>query len=120
MGQVRTSRHEHGAEDRDPPVPARYDGLADALRQAVRGRVGFDAGDRALYSYDASIYRQVPVGVVEPVDAADAEAALAVCREYGAPVFGRGCGTALAGQSVNAAVVLDFSRSMDTVENIAT
>ena len=36
-----------------------------------------------------------------------------MCRRYGAPVLGRGCGTSLAGQTVNAAVVLDFSKYMN-------
>jgi FAD/FMN-containing dehydrogenase/Fe-S oxidoreductase len=38
-----------------------------------------------------------------------------VCREHDAPVLGRGGGTSLAGQCVNHAVVLDFSRFMNRV-----
>jgi FAD/FMN-containing dehydrogenase/Fe-S oxidoreductase len=78
----------------------------------VRGAVRFDSGHRALYSTDASNYRQVPIGVVFPLDPEDVEAAVAVCRRYGAPLLGRGGGTSLAGQGCNTAVVLDFSRHM--------
>jgi FAD/FMN-containing dehydrogenase/Fe-S oxidoreductase len=89
--------------------------LASDLRRAVRGAVRFDDGSRALYSTDASSYRQVPIGAVVPVDAADVEAAVAVCRRHGAPLLGRGGGTSLAGQACNTAVVLDFSRHMTGV-----
>jgi FAD/FMN-containing dehydrogenase len=88
------------------------------LRAAVRGEVRFTPGDRALYAYDASIFRQVPTGVVIPRDAQDVEAALEVCRARQVPVLGRGCGTGLAGQTVNAAVVFDFSKHMAEIEQL--
>ncbi|HUO86358.1 MAG TPA: FAD-linked oxidase C-terminal domain-containing protein [Thermoanaerobaculia bacterium] len=75
----------------------------------------FDSAHRALYAVDASNYRQPPIGVVFPRSAADVERALAVCRDHGAPVLGRGGGTSLAGQCVNHAVVFDFSRFMNRV-----
>ncbi len=84
--------------------------LAADLRRALRGEVRFGAGDRALYASDASNYRQVPIGVVAPRDVDDVLAAVAVCREHGAPILARGAGTSLAGQACNAAVVLDLSR----------
>jgi FAD/FMN-containing dehydrogenase/Fe-S oxidoreductase len=82
------------------------------LRRAVRGTVRFDAGSRALYATDASNFRQVPIGVVEPLDGDDVEAVLAVCRRHRAPVLPRGGGTSLAGQCCNVAVVLDSSRHL--------
>jgi len=92
-------------------------GLAERLRRHVRGSVRFDDGSRALYATDGSNYRQVPIGVVLPCDAEDVLAALAIAREFGAPVLCRGAGTSLAGQCCNVAVVLDFSRYMtDIVE----
>lgn len=98
---------------RDWPGDAR--GLAEALARDLGGEASFAAGDRALYATDASNYRQVPIGVVRPRDAGDVEAALARCREFGAPVLPRGGGTSLAGQCCNVAVVLDFSRHMNRV-----
>ncbi|MBU2602978.1 MAG: FAD-binding oxidoreductase [Actinobacteria bacterium] len=85
------------------------------LRDAVRGEVRFDRGSRALYATDSSNYRQVPIGVVIPRDAADVEAAVAVCREHGVPILARGGGTSLAGQACNVAVVLDFSKYMNNI-----
>jgi FAD/FMN-containing dehydrogenase/Fe-S oxidoreductase len=92
--------------------------LEQRLRSAVRGDVRFDAGTRALYATDASNYRQVPIGVVTPLDAADVEATMAVCRQFGAPVLSRGAATSLAGQCCNTAVILDFSRSMNRILSV--
>lgn len=87
--------------------------LEAALRRAIGGEVRFDDGSRALYATDLSIYRHVPIGVVIPRDEADVEATVAACRERHTPILGRGCGTSLAGQTCNVAVVLDFSKYMN-------
>jgi FAD/FMN-containing dehydrogenase/Fe-S oxidoreductase len=90
-------------------------GLATDLRRVVRGEVRFDRGSRALYATDGSNYRQPPLGVVIPRDIEDVVAALSVCHVHGAPVFGRGGGTSLAGQCCNTAVCFDFSKYMNRV-----
>ena len=92
--------------------------LAAALRARIRGEVRFTDGDRALYSTDASNYRQVPMGVVIPRDADDVVAAVAVAHELGAPVVARGAATDLAGSTCNAAVVIDMSKYMNHVLEI--
>ena len=92
----------------------------------MKGEVRFDDASRALYATDASNYRQVPIGLVLPRDNDDVIAAVAACREFGAPVLSRGGGTSLAGQCCNVAVVLDYSKymhailSMDPIARIAT
>src|ERR687886_2987675 len=86
--------------------------LEAELRDEVRGEVRFDEGYRAIYSTDSSNYRQTPLGVVLPMDPEDVVGALAACRHHGVPVTPRGCGTSLAGQGTNAAVVIDVSRYM--------
>ena len=43
--------------------------LENELGKNIRGEVRFDRGSRALYSTDASNYRQVPIGLVVPRDA---------------------------------------------------
>ena len=92
--------------------------LHAALGRAVRGRVRFDAGTRAMYAADASNYRRVPIGVVTPVDTDDVEAAMAVCSAHDVPVLPRGAGTSIAGQTVNTAVVLDFSQHLNAIGEI--
>src|SRR5438309_11910771 len=86
--------------------------LARELARRVSGEVRFGDGARALYANDASAYRQVPLGVVVPRTVDDVIATVGVCRERGAPVFARGARTGLAGQTVNEAVLLDFSKSL--------
>jgi FAD/FMN-containing dehydrogenase/Fe-S oxidoreductase len=86
--------------------------LKRALKESVEGEVRFDLGTRAIYSHDSSNYRQPPLGVVLPRDADDVVAAIAACREHGAPVLARGCATSLAGQTANVAVVVDTSKYM--------
>ncbi|MGN6276250.1 MAG: FAD-binding and (Fe-S)-binding domain-containing protein [Solirubrobacterales bacterium] len=87
--------------------------LALELSREVRGEVRFSPGSRALYANDASVYRQVPIGVVVPRREEDVLAALEICRRHGAPIGARGCGTGLAGQTVNEVVLFDFSKYMN-------
>ncbi len=89
--------------------------LARELAREVRGEVRFSAGSRALYANDGSAYRQVPIGVVIPRTAEDVVAAVEICRGHGAPIGARGCGTGLAAQTVNEAVLLDFSKYMNKI-----
>jgi FAD/FMN-containing dehydrogenase/Fe-S oxidoreductase len=89
--------------------------LESQLTRAVKGEVRFSAGDRGMYASDASNYRMVPLGVVLPNDSADVEAAMAICRELGAPIHARGGGTAIPGQTVNNGVLFDFSKYMNGV-----
>jgi FAD/FMN-containing dehydrogenase/Fe-S oxidoreductase len=91
------------------------DSLAADLRAHLRGEVQFGPGDRALYSTDSSNYRLVPIGVVRPLDAEDLIETIRICRDHGAPVTLRGAGTSLAGQTANAAVIIDVSRHMDQI-----
>jgi FAD/FMN-containing dehydrogenase/Fe-S oxidoreductase len=104
------SSHAH-ARERFPAS----DALERALKRTVRGEVRFDAGSRALYATDSSNYRQVPIGLVIPLDDSDVAATIAACREVGAPILPRGAGTSLAGQCCNVAVIMDFSKFMNRI-----
>lgn len=84
--------------------------LEKELKNAVSGEVLFDDGARALYSTDASNYRQVPIGVVIPKDQKDIIETVAICKKYNVPILSRGGGTSLAGQCCNIAVVMDMSK----------
>ncbi|MFI5258388.1 MAG: FAD-binding and (Fe-S)-binding domain-containing protein [Candidatus Limnocylindrales bacterium] len=97
---------------------ARRDSLAEDLRAHVRGEVQFGAGDRALYATDSSNYRQLPIGVVRPLDTDDLVEVIRVCHEHDAPVTLRGGGTSLAGQATNHAVVIDVSRHLNRILEI--
>ncbi len=107
-----------GQVDRSTVTEARRRELQAALRRALRGEISFDAGTSAVYATDSSNYRQVPLGVVFPLDHDDVVTAMRVCAEYDAPVLARGAGTSLAGQACNVAVVLDTSRHMTKILEI--
>jgi FAD/FMN-containing dehydrogenase/Fe-S oxidoreductase len=113
---VTWQRRAHASEVGPANVDA--EALAQELRSTIRGEVRFDKGSRALYSTDGSNYRQVPIGVVLPKDVEDVIATIAACRGSGAPLLARGGGTSLAGQCCNVAVVLDFSKYMNSVIEI--
>jgi FAD/FMN-containing dehydrogenase/Fe-S oxidoreductase len=101
-----------------PPITAPdidVSSLKRSLRGAIKGEVRFDAGSRAMYANDFSIYRSVPIGVVVPRDADDVITGVQACREHGAPVLPRGCGTAPSGQTTNVAVVFDYSKYMNEI-----
>jgi FAD/FMN-containing dehydrogenase/Fe-S oxidoreductase len=107
--RARSDGHVSGLEE-----PAGLDRrrLALELAREIRGQARFSEGARALYANDASVYRQVPLGVVVPKSADDVVATVEICRAHGAPLLARGCGTGLAGQTVNRGVVIDFSQHM--------
>ncbi len=89
--------------------------IADELRRRVDGEVRFDPYSRLLYSTDASIYQMEPVGVVIPRSTADVQAVVDFAAREGIPVLPRSGGTSLAGQTVNHAIVLDFSKYLNNV-----
>lgn len=92
--------------------------LAAELRAALSGHARFDPGTRALYSTDASNYRQVPTGVVFPRDEDDVAATVAIARRHGVPVTTRGAGTSIAGNAIGTGLVLDFARHLDRVLDV--
>src|SRR5512134_1580716 len=89
--------------------------LERELSRVLTGEVRFDPMSRLLYSTDASMYQVEPVGVVMPRDADDVQAAIGVARKNGVALLPRGGGTSLTGQTVNHALVLDFSPWMSQV-----
>ncbi|MYA52253.1 MAG: FAD-binding oxidoreductase, partial [Dehalococcoidia bacterium] len=94
------------------------EGLAPLAQDLAAGLSG-GAGDveveryrRLLYATDASIYEMEPVAVVYPRSAEDVRHVMRVAGEHGVPVLPRGGGTSLSGQTVNHAIVLDFTPHM--------
>jgi FAD/FMN-containing dehydrogenase/Fe-S oxidoreductase len=111
----------------DPRTDANFDyvsddvsrpGLVDDLEGLVDGDVRFDSYTRELYATDASAYERTPIGVVLPRSTDDVAAVMAYCARREIPVLPRGGGTSLAGQTVNEAVVLDFTKYMDSVVDV--
>jgi FAD/FMN-containing dehydrogenase/Fe-S oxidoreductase len=93
-------------------------GLVDDLEPLVDGDVRFDTYTRQLYATDASAYEVTPIGVVFPESTDDVVAVVTYCAEREIPILPRGGGTSLAGQTVNEAIVLDFTRYMTEVLDV--
>ncbi|MEM9709015.1 MAG: FAD-binding protein [Pseudomonadota bacterium] len=77
-----------------------------------------DAASRARYATDASVYQMVPEAVVAPKSVEDVEAVMGVARDEGVPILPRGGGTSQCGQTVNQAVVIDNSKSLNRILEI--
>ncbi len=77
-----------------------------------------DQMTRVLYSTDASNYQVMPLAVTFPRDADDVVAVHETARKYGLPVLPRGGGSALAGQAVGEAIIMDFTRHMRRVRGV--
>ncbi|WP_276256605.1 FAD-binding and (Fe-S)-binding domain-containing protein [Halomontanus rarus] len=105
----RRTEYDYTSDDVDRPA------LVADLERVVSGDVRFDSYSRELYATDASPYEVTPVGVVFPRSTGDVVGVMEYCAARGIPVLPRGGGTSLAGQSVNRAVVLDFTRYMNDV-----
>ena len=87
----------------------------NALQKRVSGSLRTDAYSRILYSTDASIYQVMPHGVLIPQTVDDVQAAVACAAEYKIPLLARTGGSSLAGQAVNEALVIDFTRHLNQV-----
>ena len=94
---------------------ASLEALASELTAGLSGGaedVLIDRPQRLMYATDASIYEMEPVAIVFPRSQADIEHVVRVASERGVALLSRGAGTSLAGQTVNHAIVVDFSRHM--------
>ena len=88
------------------------------LEKRLVGEVKTDMVSRVLFSTDASNYQILPLAVVFPKVQDDLEAVMEVATQHRLPLLPRGSGSSLAGQTVGAAVVVDFSRYLDKVEQV--
>ncbi len=109
-----------GMKGRPAARGSRIQALEQRLKATVDGEVRFDTTSRALYTTDGSNYRMAPIGVVVPRTVDAAVACVAACHSYSTPILPRGGGTALAGQSCNEAVMIDFSKYVNRVLDIDT
>lgn len=85
------------------------------LAEQIEGAVLTGAFDRGRYATDASIYQIMPRAVVTPRHWDDVAATLDFARNEGVAILARGGGTSQSGQTVNDAIVLDFSKHMTRV-----
>lgn len=94
--------------------------IASDLRKRTTGDVRFSRHERMLFATDASIYQVEPLGVVAPRTVREVQEIVGYCAAHDLPVLPRGGGTSLAGQAVNRAIVIDFSRYCNRILDIDT
>ena len=94
---------------------ARSAELSRRLGRELRGEVSVHPFERGRHATDASIYQVMPLAVARPRDVDDVRTCLAVARDLGVPVTGRGGGTSQCGQTVNRGLVVDCSRHMNAL-----
>jgi FAD/FMN-containing dehydrogenase/Fe-S oxidoreductase len=90
----------------------------DITGLTLDGVCDFSDAAIALYTSDASNYRQVPLGVAYPANAKDLFTLNEWSREQAVPLLMRGAGTSQNGQCVNQALVIDCSRYMNNIIEI--
>ena len=100
-------------------LPMQIDDMLHDLKSALGpAQAAADRMTRVLYSTDASNYQIMPLAVSYPRDADDVVAVHEVARKYGVPVLPRGGGSALAGQAVGEAIIMDFTRHMRRIRGV--
>lgn len=87
----------------------------DTLRSQIAGEIHGDETHRILYATDASPYRELPLAVVYPKNAADIERIVRFANAEKIPLIPRAAGTSLAGQVVGSGIVVDVSRHMSGI-----
>ncbi len=85
------------------------------LKRHFGDRLRTDHLHRVLYATDASVYRELPVGVAWPRDHDDVSALIDFAIAEQLPLIPRTAGTSLAGQVVGSGLVVDFSRYMNRI-----
>ena len=89
------------------------------LTKVLPEGVDFSDSGRALYTSDASNYRQIPLGITYPRNVEDIRRITAVCYRLQVPLLMRGAGTSQNGQCVNVAVIIDCSRHLNKVLKVS-
>ena len=89
------------------------------LQAVVAGDVNTDIYTRIAFSTDASIYRIMPICVVCPKNEKDVAITVKYAHDNKIPVVARGAGSGLAGESLGAGIVLDFTRYMNKIIGVS-
>ncbi len=116
-----SSRHAHAnghASEPNGALPFAAGALQDELQRRITGEVRFDPVSRMLYSTDASNYQIDPVGVVIPATSDDVLATIEIAAQHRIPLLPRGGGSSLSGQTVGAALVIDFSKALSRILSV--
>jgi FAD/FMN-containing dehydrogenase/Fe-S oxidoreductase len=87
----------------------------ESLRDSLEGELSNTDLTRAIYSTDASVYKEVPVAVAWPKSKDDIKKILKFASEEKTGVTMRAGGTSLAGQVVASGIIADISKYMNKI-----
>ncbi|HEX2975294.1 MAG TPA: FAD-binding oxidoreductase, partial [Bacteroidales bacterium] len=90
----------------------------DMLADEIEGELFYDKKSRILYSTDASVYKEEPLGVVYPANESDLRKIILFAGKEKISITMRAAGTSLAGQVVSAGLIVDISRHMNRILEI--
>jgi len=89
--------------------------LFKSLQSTLEGELYNDKTFKELYATDASVYRQLPLGVVLPKSKDDLQHIVQFANQNQIGLIPRAAGTSLAGQCVGEGLVVDISKYLNTV-----
>ena len=89
--------------------------IRNDLADQIQGEVLTDSFDRGRYATDASSYQMMPLAVVVVKSHQDVAVTLEYAKRHGIAVLPRGGGTSQCGQTVNHAIVLDYTKHLNRV-----
>lgn len=89
-----------------------------ALEDRIEGDLHVDNLHKILYATDASVYREIPIGVVYPRNKKDIKKIVEFCSQKSIPLIPRAGGTSLAGQCVGNGLVVDVSKYMTNIVQV--
>jgi FAD/FMN-containing dehydrogenase/Fe-S oxidoreductase len=90
----------------------------DNLSKSLDGDLKYDSLTKAIYSTDASVYKERPVAVIWPKGISDIRKVLSFAAREQTGVTLRAGGTSLAGQVVGSGIIVDVSRYMNRILEI--
>ena len=88
------------------------------INSGFKGHIETSDMYKAAYATDASVYRELPLGVAYPRSEEDLVALMHWANHENSPLIPRGGGTSLAGQCVGNGLVIDTSRYMNRILSI--
>src|ERR671933_992202 len=91
----------------------------DDLKRIAKGEILSDSWSTEIYSVDASNYEIRPSLIVCPQSEDDIQEVCRYCYSKNVPVTARGAGTGLLGQSLSDSVLIDSTKHMNKISEIA-
>lgn len=89
-----------------------------ALQDSFEGDIHLDKLHQVLYATDASVYRELPIGVAFPKNTSDIQKLVEFAGNYKCSLIPRAAGTSLAGQCVGNGLVVDISKYLNAILEI--